>query len=211
MLPFNHITGIDEVACHFIFGRIDFIDGIFQFQKESVVNIFLFIILRIELPFEESQSGFTERSVSVSVSDDRHEVNPIDAEHRVDVHFLCIFGRAIFSVGNVLQRLGIERCPDAAHFIIVHCVASTIVSGVPASHQLLGERIMVVTVDLYHAQVSVCLQLGSGELCIRVDGSSLGRVSVHVFHVFIATRSEKQGACHQDDCDVFRLSHDISF
>ena len=30
---------------------IDFIDGIFQLQKESVVNIFLFVILRIELSF----------------------------------------------------------------------------------------------------------------------------------------------------------------
>jgi len=118
-LPFSYITGIDEVTCHFIFGRIDFIDGIFQLQKESVVNIFLFVILRIELSFEESQAGFTERSVSVSVGDDRHKINPINAEHRVDVHFLCIFGCAILSINDILQGLSVERCPDTAHFIIV--------------------------------------------------------------------------------------------
>ena len=90
-------------------------------------------------------------------------------------------------------------------------MASTVVGGVPTSHQLLGECIMVVTVDFHHTKVSVRLQLGSGELRIRVDGSGLGRVGIHVFHVFIAARSEKQGTCHRDDCDVFRLSHDISF
>ena len=42
-------------------------------------------------------------------------------------------------------------------------MASAVVGGVPTSHQLLGECIMVVTVDFHHTKVSVRLQLGRSE------------------------------------------------
>ena len=45
LLPFSYINGIDEVTRHFIFGGSILLTASFQLQKESVVNIFLFVIL----------------------------------------------------------------------------------------------------------------------------------------------------------------------
>ena len=94
-------------------------------------------------------------------------------------------------------------------------MASTVVGGVLTSHQLLGECIMVVTVDFHHTKVSVRLQLGSGELRIRVDGSGL-EGSVFMFSMYSSLQEAKNRAhaivmiVMYLDClmiYLFRISH----
>ena len=51
---------------------------------------------------------------------------------------------------------------------------------------------MVVTVDFHHTRVSMRLQLGSGELRIRADGSGLGRSAFMFPCIHIAARSENR-------------------
>ena len=59
------------------------------------------------------------------------------------------------------------------HLVKIKCMAATIVRGIPAAHQLLIEGINITTVSFTHLQISIGMKLGSGKLCVRIDGVSL--------------------------------------
>ena len=87
----------------------------------------------------------------------------------MDVRLSLVIRRPVYGICQILYGIRVEGCPDTAHLAVRYGVPSSVVRGVPASHELLCETVDVVSVYLHHAQVTVGLQLCSGQLCIRVD------------------------------------------
>ena len=104
----------------------------------------------------------------------------------MDIRLCLVISRPVDGIRQVFDGVRVEIRPDTAHLAVRYGVPSTVVRGVPASHELLGETVDVVPVYLHHAQVTVGLQLCSGQLCIRVDFGGFRRVSVQILQIFVA-------------------------
>ena len=67
---------------------------------------------------------------------------------------------------------------------------TAVVGGVPATHQMLGERIGVETMYVHIVHIAEDLQLGITQLRSRVDTGCFGRVCVNLLVNLVRAGSE---------------------
>ena len=118
----------------------------------------------------------------------------MDAKYSIDIKLILGIMDSIYKVldGNLIITI-----PQKTRLVIIIVVGARVITRIPSTRNMLCKTYDVTTIGIHQTEVTISLQQGCCQLCIRIKLTYLSFIGIGALHHLIRARSHHTASSHQ--------------